>query len=1112
MESQGPLFLLMLVIVLTIVLCWFFWSKYDKIKKELEEKSDHKQLEKVEWLTDHLAREQRLNEELSQREEELTSNEEELRQSLESQMELLNTIQLKEASLKALINNTNDLIFSLDKDYCVVEYNEASQNFYQGMGAPFDKGVHMRKFVTGKNLELAFQILDKTILGEVQSAIFDIVDSSGKKNFFESYYNPIRNDKKEVIGISVMIREVTERIKVVESLKASEEKYSKAFKSSPDSVLITGIKDGRIVELNEGFLAWSGYTREEAEGKTTMELGFWDPTERDYLKQQLQEHGRVIELEVHLKIKSGDIRDCLMSAETMLLGEELCLVSITRDVTYKKRNQELLMELLNTEKQLNHELSQREEELSSSEEELRQSFESQSRLLSEIQLKEANVSALMNNTSDMIYSIDKEYRVIEFNTSMYNFIKGNGALMFKGMHVSEFIPSYNREGALEVMKKAINGEQAAYNFELPSEKGKRYFEGRYNPITNDDKEILGVSCVLREVTETKKAELALKASEEKYSIWFRSSPDAIVVSTIEEGIIIDANYSFLKNLGATKEEVIGKTSVELGFLQNVNDREEIRERVKKNGSVINMELHTQRRSGEKRVVLISAAALVLDGQNCMITTARDVTQLKKAEEEIRLTGDRLKAVINNVPVAIWTMDRNGIITLSEGKALEDMGLKPGEHVGLSAYDLYNEDPEHTNYIKPVIEQGITHYRSDKIKGRYYEEIISPIRNNSDEIIGLIGVSIDVTEIKKKERELKDNESLLNNIINNLPIGLQIFDKDGFSIKMNETQGRLLGLKSFEEKNNKFNAITDPLNVSLGIDTIFQKAFKGETIDNLELAVDFGSLDNSRYQRNDKAWFNLWLYPIFNEKNEVVAIINLLSDVTERKLNEESIKQKNEELVQISQMMADYKLMALRSAMNPHFIFNAMNSIQFFISKNERENALIYLSLFSKLIRNILTATVENKVTIHHEMETLQNYIELENLRFDMKFEVDYEIDEELDIRQLEIPSLLLQPYVENAILHGLYNKSGKGKLKIKILSHNENTVIFVVEDNGIGRKEARKIKQANQLNNHKSVGMVLTKERLEIINKTNNISVDITDLTHEDGSAAGTKIEIYIEI
>ncbi|HWZ21539.1 MAG TPA: PAS domain S-box protein, partial [Cytophagaceae bacterium] len=286
-----------------------------------------------EILENALDTERKLNEELTQREEELTSSEEELRQSLESQSILLDEIQLKKVSLAALINNTNDLIYSLDKNLLLVEFNNSVWDFYSKRGVELLKGKHVNDFIPKKNIEEATRAFKKVLQGHSEMALIEIADLNGNIQFFEASHNPIRNEKKDVIGVSVMIREVTERIKVLQALQASEEKFAKAFKSSPDSVLITAVKDSRIVELNEGFLSWSGYTREEVEGRTTMDLGFWDQEERNNLKKILTEEGRVRELEVQLKIKSGEIRDCILSAETIELEGELCLVSITRDIT-----------------------------------------------------------------------------------------------------------------------------------------------------------------------------------------------------------------------------------------------------------------------------------------------------------------------------------------------------------------------------------------------------------------------------------------------------------------------------------------------------------------------------------------------------------------------------------------------------------------------------------------------------------------------------------------------------------------------------------------------------------------------------------------------------------
>jgi PAS domain S-box-containing protein len=997
MEMQSVIIFSGLACCIAIAGAGVFWLRYQKIKKELaliqSHSGDNESNENIVALIDNLYLEKKLNEELATREEELTASEEELRQSMEMQKTLLDKIQLKEASLSALINNTNDLIFSLDENFCLVEFNNPMRAFYSKLGAKIHKGVHLSNFVTPKNLPNAIQILTNVMTGEPRSAVFDIIDKEGIKTFYESKYNPIHDERDRVIGISIMIREITERIKSEQILRASEEKYSKAFKSSPDSVMITTVRDAKIIELNEGFLSFSGYTREEVTGKSTIELGFWDPAERANLRELLLKHGRVIELEVHLKIKSGEIRDCLISAETIEIDGELCLVSITRDITIRKRNQELLIELLNNEKQLNQELQQREEELSSNEEELRQSFESQSRLLEEIQLKEASVSALMNNTRDIIYSLDNEYCLTEFNATVYSFYKEKGITLRKGLHLKDFISARNYPDASRVFSKAMNGEHTSYNFDAPSENGYDHFEGYYNPIYNDSKEVLGVSVFIRNITERRIASDAIKASEEKYSKWFRCSPDSIIISTIDDARIIEVNDGFELLSGFKREEVIGKTTRELNFYDDPEIRTELERLLKKDKRITNHELKGKKKSGEFMSLLVSAEPIEIQGKQCMISVSRDMTEQKKSAEKIR-----------------------------------------------------------------------------------------------------------------------QSEALLNNLIDNLPMGLQIFDKNGSTLKINETQRKLLNMQKVGTDNGKFNALQDPVNINLGTDQLFIKALNGERTENFEIAVDFAALNDPRYAKTDKVWYNLWLFPLLNENNKPEVIISLLADITQRKLNEEKIEKTNEELIQLNQITADYKLMALRSAMNPHFIFNAMNSIQYFISKNERENALIYLSLFSKLIRNILTGTVENKTTIHHEMETLQNYIELENLRFDMKFEVHYEIDESLSIRHLEIPSLLLQPYVENAILHGLYNKNGKGTLLIKIVPHTQNTIIFVIEDNGVGREEAKKIKQNNQINNHKSIGMTVTKERLDIINKRNNISVVITDLYDNEGKAAGTRIEIYVEI
>jgi LytS/YehU family sensor histidine kinase len=215
------------------------------------------------------------------------------------------------------------------------------------------------------------------------------------------------------------------------------------------------------------------------------------------------------------------------------------------------------------------------------------------------------------------------------------------------------------------------------------------------------------------------------------------------------------------------------------------------------------------------------------------------------------------------------------------------------------------------------------------------------------------------------------------------------------------------------------------------------------------------------------------------------------------------------LTEANKKIADLKVMALRSVMNPHFVFNVLSSIQYFITKNDELNAINYLTAFSKLMRTVLTRSVADQVTLKEEIDLLKDYVQLEKLRFDDKFEFVVQPDNDLDLENIKIPSLLIQPFVENAILHGLYNKEGNGLLGIKVSLEGDH-LIFVVEDDGVGREASRMIQSRNPAKNA-SMGTQLTEERLTILNGDNLPAVTYTDLFN-DNKAAGTRVTIRIKL
>ena len=221
-----------------------------------------------------------------------------------------------------------------------------------------------------------------------------------------------------------------------------------------------------------------------------------------------------------------------------------------------------------------------------------------------------------------------------------------------------------------------------------------------------------------------------------------------------------------------------------------------------------------------------------------------------------------------------------------------------------------------------------------------------------------------------------------------------------------------------------------------------------------------------------------------------------------------VQLRNEKISNLNKTLVSLKLKALRAQMNPHFTFNVMNSIQHFIASNNGEAANRYLSRFSKLIRLILNNSERTVVPLADEIKALELYLELEVMRFDERFEYKITVDKSIDIMDVEIPSMLIQPYVENSIKHGILNLNRKGIIKIDIERQN-NFIKCTIEDNGVGRTESY---FRNKGNLHKSFGTTITQERLAAINELNNseLSEQVIDLLDEHGNATGTKVEIFI--
>lgn len=217
-------------------------------------------------------------------------------------------------------------------------------------------------------------------------------------------------------------------------------------------------------------------------------------------------------------------------------------------------------------------------------------------------------------------------------------------------------------------------------------------------------------------------------------------------------------------------------------------------------------------------------------------------------------------------------------------------------------------------------------------------------------------------------------------------------------------------------------------------------------------------------------------------------------------------------IQYTKEIAEVEMKALRAQINPHFLFNSLNSINNFILKNENAKARKYLVKFSQLVRNILNNSTSPYVSLKEELDTINLYVQIESMRFDNQFRFDLKIEESLNINRINIPSLLLQPYIENAIWHGLLHKEGDKNIEIRINQSSEDTINIAIEDNGIGRIGSQK--QTTRDSKRKSYGMQLGENRLKLMNSEHQSKgdVEVIDLFDENNFNNGTLIEITLPI
>ncbi|MBD2702882.1 histidine kinase [Spirosoma sp. BT702] len=347
-------------------------------------------------------------------------------------------------------------------------------------------------------------------------------------------------------------------------------------------------------------------------------------------------------------------------------------------------------------------------------------------------------------------------------------------------------------------------------------------------------------------------------------------------------------------------------------------------------------------------------------------------------------------------------------------------------------------------------------------------------------------------------------------------------------QLDTTRNVLVQLAAHGRKGPALGIIHCPIEIKLGDGIVGSVALSGqaERIGNTSLDKRYIADDEVRFSEiTVPIWLNGKVWGVIDAEHPKrnffrphhLTILTKIAALCAQKIGrvetELAYQRVQQQLSENNRRMAETKLLALRLQMNPHFVFNSLNAINKFVLENESEQASLYLTKFSRLMRQIMANTSMEWVSLHNELKALQLYIELELLRCDNQFEFVFTIGKSLLIDTVFIPPMVTYPYIENAIRHGLLQPNVV-KPTLRVECYVENDYLYIaIGDNGIGRAASIK-SQVNGLTAHKSYGNTLTQERLQLVNQIYDAdaSITINDRTTTTGQPAGTDVTFTMKL
>jgi PAS domain S-box-containing protein len=595
----------------------------------------------------------------------------------------------------------------------------------------------------------------------------------------------------QLIGATV---DITERKEAEQALRASEELFSKAFRSSPDPMILVELDSGRWLDVNDACLAALEYRREQVVGRRGDEIEHWlTPKDQIHFIERLRREGSIRNCEAVFQTACGTRRDYLVSAERIEYHGKSCMITVSKDITKRRQAEQALWKSQQAIRALHDISSAQGRSLEERVEALLQLgcriFELPIGMETGVEGEELEVKRV--NAPGTVFH--QGMRVPLDQTYCAGTLRRNEPLSFEHAGASAECQRHPAYAALKVesyIGTPINGIERCY--------GTLCFVGlepRARGFTESEKDFVQLMARWLGGELDRQAALDnLRESEERFSKAFRTSPHPIGITEVSTGRCIEVNDACLHAFGFCREEVIGKTTLMLGIWPNPEERMRVIERLKAGQPVRNMEFALRVKSGALRYFLTSADLAELNGTLCVVTVANDITDRKQAEEALRLSEERFAKAFQASPhpVVITELDSGRVVDVNEA-ACQMFGYCKEEVVEQTTLQigLWHSLEERTRYLDLLKRQGSVRNVEVKLRSRSGEVRQCLL---SSELITLndkqcsVTVGDDITDRKRLEKTLRLTQFSFDQAVE----AILWLDSTARIFNVNDTACRMLG--------------------------------------------------------------------------------------------------------------------------------------------------------------------------------------------------------------------------------------------------------------------------------------------------------------------------------